>query len=145
MDRESGLAVVLTLFVLALTVAFLLGVYFVQSGLYQDSLKLVYGSDRVNGSYQVGGTDVRFVDSINGWENVVGRYNSSGIWIRSNRSVDEMRETCRHEFLHRFVQENTSFRDDEELVRALDSRVVVPECGELMDQVESDYPWVAAG
>ena len=133
-------AVVLLMFVLSLMASFLLGIYAVQSGLYQDSLELVYGSSTVNGNYQVGDTDVHFVESINGWSDVTGHYNSSGIWIKSGRSSEEMVETCRHEFLHEFVQENTRFDGEEELVEVLDSRVEVPECQNLMEKVEGEYP-----
>lgn len=139
-SEKTGAVVVLLLYGILLLTVFLFGIYFVQSGLYHDTLELVYDSDPVNGSYQIGDTDVHFVESINGWSDVIGRYNSSGIWLKSNRTLEGMQNTCRHEFLHKFIHENTDFWDDEKLVDALDSRVEVPECQNLMEKVEADYP-----
>jgi hypothetical protein len=145
MDFPRGFRIVLLMSFLLVSLGFLLGVHAVQAGFYQRAAQFVHGDAYLNGRYEVAGTQVHFTDSIKTEEDLLGLFNGSGIWIESGRSLYTMTKTCRHEFLHKFVQESTDYRDDEELVYALDSRVIVPECQNLMETVREENPHLVAG
>ena len=145
MGFPEGFKAALVISSLLVSLGFVLGIYTVQAGFYEKVEEFVTGDEALNGSYEVAGTPVHFTENINGWDDVTGHVNESGIWIKSGRSVEAMTETCRHEFLHKFVQENTDYRDDEELVEILDTRVNVPECQNLLEKVEAGNPQFVAG
>ena len=100
--------------------SFGLGVNYAQPELVSESFET---------SIEGGDLEFKLVGDVPNYnESVTGLYTGNTIFVENGRSLESVRRTCRHEFLHHFVSEYSDFPGEEDLVAALEDEVRVDFC-----------------